>query len=257
MDTFFLLTKNIRFIRSLSLLFFSFLLISCGDPEKDFSKAEEENTIVKITGKTSLVMGVNSPGGGISIEDKDESYQIHLTEETKLIGFEQNEGQYQWEFGHIYEVMGKIVPSNSMYNTFFEENTIIAKSIKYIGPPPYDPNEELISAIYIGSLDKVKEAIKNGADIQKKINYGSYLHLAASFCKNPVVIDYLIKNGADVNSTNGRNGNTPLHVARNLEIAKILVKNGANPRLKIEDGKLPIDVCRSSQIREYLLRYKQ
>ena len=90
--------------------------------------------------------------------------------------------------------------------------------------------KELLEAAIIGDLDKVKLAIKAGADINTKREDGwSPLHLAAH--KGHLnIVKFLLKNGANLEAQ-GAWGWTSLHFAAHevqLATVNFLIKHGAN-----------------------------
>ena len=90
---------------------------------------------------------------------------------------------------------------------------------------------DIFEAVKKGDIQKVKEAIKHGADVNAKDNRGWPLWV---YAKNKEVLDLLVKNGAkipgfDVKKYN--KGYTPLHLAAengSKEVVKLLIKYGAN-----------------------------
>ncbi|CAC5372567.1 unnamed protein product [Mytilus coruscus] len=61
------------------------------------------------------------------------------------------------------------------------------------------------------------------------------LHVA----RNKEVAEILIQNGADINSRDSNN-QTPLHVTENKEVAEILIKNGADVNSRDRNGDTPL-----------------
>lgn len=53
-------------------------------------------------------------------------------------------------------------------------------------------------------------------------------------------VQSLIENGADVNAKTKVSGETPLHLARNAEIAELLIKSGASVNEKNKYGLVPL-----------------
>jgi ankyrin repeat protein len=93
------------------------------------------------------------------------------------------------------------------------------------------------------------EASTNNSDFEpnKKFEYGETLlhkEAHAKFQKpNLKAMQQLIQRGADVNAVDDF-GNTPLHVCRDLNAAKLLVKNGANLEALNKQGLNPLDtIC--------------
>ena len=113
-------------------------------------------------------------------------------------------------------------------------------------------------------LDLIKILLKKGANINEKDKNGvSPLHRAVRY-RNPKVLEFLIKIGANVNYADKRNASTALHkVVFNsgapsikgksdeaIEIIKILLDNGANPNLKNNKGKTPIDYVKKDAVKK-------
>ena len=65
-------------------------------------------------------------------------------------------------------------------------------------------------------------------------------------------IAWLVEQGADIDVQNKmENDKTPLHVAiawKNYDVAKILLRRGANPKLKDSDGKTALSYCSPDDI---------
>lgn len=103
-----------------------------------------------------------------------------------------------------------------------------------------DTGYELYNAVKAGKIEKIRELIRNGADVNyvfRPEEYGNTpLHMAAYFAMNDV-IKLLIDNGAGVNSYS-LEGKTPLDYAverhNREETVSLLLRNGAI------DGTAPI-----------------
>ena len=109
---------------------------------------------------------------------------------------------------------------------------------KPLFPPITEKPEKLEKDIHdaakYGDLPSVQWFIeKEGANVDKRglLNYTPLIW--ASFTSNGhpdeslSVVEYLIEKGADVNAKN-KYGETALHEARTLEVAKCLVEHGAD-----------------------------
>lgn len=83
----------------------------------------------------------------------------------------------------------------------------------------------LHAAAYLGHPEVMKILVENGINIDAQGPYNGYTALHDAVWQNNIEgVKVLVKSGANVN-LKGRNGNTPLMLAknqRNLEIAKIL-----------------------------------
>jgi len=103
-------------------------------------------------------------------------------------------------------------------------------------------NENLFNAIEREDLNAAKEALCNGADVNYKDNEGNTALLEASFLGNIELIKLLVKNGADTNVI-FQDIDTPLTLSidkyyetKNLDIIEFLIENGANVNHKDNDG---------------------
>ena len=86
----------------------------------------------------------------------------------------------------------------------------------------------------------IKLLISNGADVNG-MGYEGLTVLHRAVCKNDSPsIKFLISLGVDVD-VEDEYGNTPLHLARNIEIVKLLVSHGADVNEKDENGYLPFE----------------
>jgi uncharacterized protein len=102
----------------------------------------------------------------------------------------------------------------------------------------------------------VNETDKNGV---------TPLHRAVRF-RSPAAVKELITQGADVNAVDSRTKSTPLHRAVTstgapatagktdsaIEIAKLLLANGADPRIRNKNGKTPIDYVTNAEMKDVL-----
>ena len=91
-----------------------------------------------------------------------------------------------------------------------------------------------------GTVVQVQQAIKAGADVNARAEYGSTpLMLAAMLNTNPGVVSLLIKAGADVNARD-EDGETPLMFAAgtntNPDVISVLIKAGADVNARNERG---------------------
>ena len=121
-------------------------------------------------------------------------------------------------------------------------------------------NNNLSQYIFNSNISKATELLKNGADINAK--YGEIEIkpiISAINSDNPATLEFVIKNGADVNIDNGN----PLHeiidycfdgmsqekrespFPEHLKMVEILLKNGANLEILNSDGRRPIDVIKT------------
>ena len=104
-------------------------------------------------------------------------------------------------------------------------------------------NTPLHLAVRCGNFSLLKCLIKNRAKINAQNHRGSTaLHISSSLCSTTderdiqlQIANYLSRHGIDVNATD-INGLTALHIAAQrgcLSMAKVLIKNGANPAIQV------------------------
>lgn len=105
-----------------------------------------------------------------------------------------------------------------------------------------------------GSTSHIKQFIEvNIGDVNMKNSHGlTPLHFAAEHDGNAKVVEVLASMGADVNAKTKESsgGLAPLHIAAtygNLEVAKILVSNGADVGGKENNGFTPLHIAAVSK----------
>lgn len=129
-----------------------------------------------------------------------------------------------------------------------------------------DANSALRLAVLDNDIDKINEAVANGADInsrsEEKLPLWKYrgsgtgnsvLHIALWQQLTPrPIIDRLLELGADVNLKSTGNHCTPLHCAargNNVDIIAILLDRGCDPNAKDKDETTPLSwgACHDSK----------
>ena len=125
--------------------------------------------------------------------------------------------------------------------------------------------KSISSIIKEGNLEELKSYIKNGADINGKYEDKSLLHFAIDNCENNYseIIEFLINNGADINSCQSYLKETPLHricarVKPKIDIAQLLLDRGAKVNAENISGKTPLFYCSFSysvELLNLLLKY--
>ena len=110
-----------------------------------------------------------------------------------------------------------------------------------------------------GNLEELKIFIENEGNVNSKYDDKSLLHFAIDNCENNYaeVIEFLINNGADVNSNQSYMKETPLHricarVKPKIDIAEILLDKGTNVNAENISGKTPVFHCNFSYSVELL-----
>ena len=121
---------------------------------------------------------------------------------------------------------------------------MVKKLVEYI-KENYDLNNELIEASIKGDVDKVKEYLDRGADIEAKDNqYGWTPLICACIYNHTEVVSLLINSGAKIDATDP-DGYTPLIWAcsgdeNKMDIVKILLENDADLNAESKSGITPL-----------------
>ena len=107
-----------------------------------------------------------------------------------------------------------------------------------------DWTAKLVDAASDDDLQSLKDALKNGADINARYGDSTAL-IDAVDCGNVEIVKYLVENGADMENMNNIWGNTALMKIANavcveseicIEIAQYLLDKGANINAKTRNG---------------------
>jgi len=146
-----------------------------------------------------------------------------------------------------------------------------------------DTKEDYIEAIFRGNLQKIKNyvvegmdvnaaskdgmtplfvaagkndeaffhaLISKGASIKHQAKDSSSLLIAATLGQNPNIVRYLLDKGLDINAK-GRDGNTALHTALmtlNTYLASVLMQEGADADIKNDKGLSGYDIAKKWKI---------
>jgi len=92
------------------------------------------------------------------------------------------------------------------------------------------PKKDLNQASVDGELDRVKELVSGGADVNSKNRMGMTPLVVAAMNNRTAVCEFLASNGADLNAKDGQ-GRTALYLAvdrGNKELMELLIKKGAD-----------------------------
>jgi len=97
-------------------------------------------------------------------------------------------------------------------------------------------------ALLRDDFDLIKLLVAKGADLRVKDNKGwNSVHYAARFC-NSEIMQFVLDTNKDGLEEKDNKGNTPLFCAvhrADLEMVKLLVFNGADPKARDKDGGTP------------------
>ncbi|WP_428910638.1 M48 family metallopeptidase [Niallia sp. Krafla_26] len=133
----------------------------------------------------------------------------------------------------------------------------------YLGEEEYISEEEIIyppviQAVFDEDMDMLLQVVEEGADIDEKDSEGYTALQYAAMWGDVEATEWLIQNGADVNTTDNW-GSTPLinavYNAADVETVKILLENGANPTIQDSEGKTAYDYAveiRDANLRDLL-----
>ncbi len=100
-----------------------------------------------------------------------------------------------------------------------------------------------------GDVDKVRELLDRGGDINRNSRNGTPLHVAI-LADRQEVVEFLIANGADVNAVSSTFG-MPLHVAAlkgSAIITSLLIANGADVTARDGLGLTPLHLAASGVV---------
>nr|CAA6823206.1 MAG: Unknown protein [uncultured Thiotrichaceae bacterium] len=103
----------------------------------------------------------------------------------------------------------------------------------------------LLRAISVNRLENVKFLVANGADIAIKENLGSDALNRAVYSRynNIKIVEFLLEQGADINTKTSKPGNTPLHHAVELgreDVSLLLLEQGADVKQKNNYTETPL-----------------
>lgn len=102
-----------------------------------------------------------------------------------------------------------------------------------------------------GNIRRIQELLREGADVNE-VNRGNStpLHVA----KNANVARLLLDGGADINAINN-NGTTPLCSAKNIGLITFLLENGADPNIRDNRGNTALHKAMSGEHASLLINY--
>lgn len=121
--------------------------------------------------------------------------------------------------------------------------------------------------VWLGEVEKVKKMIDSGVDVNGIKSNGMTPLILAVEGDQPQILELLLQNGANPNQQTALGGETALHIAVDLafdgmvqnnrknpypeplECIKILLKYGADRKIKNNLGKTPLDFQTTEEIR--------
>lgn len=111
---------------------------------------------------------------------------------------------------------------------------------------------ELLKATWWGPLDRVKELIESGVNVNFLDGSGSTPLISASAVGQTAIVKYLLEHKADINAQNIEGFTALMMAAVNNypEIVKLLLKADANWALRDNQGKTALDLARKKGHKE-------
>ena len=105
---------------------------------------------------------------------------------------------------------------------------------------------DLHEAVQSGNLDRVKEQVAQGADVNQRDVLGATPLHDASWSGHLEIAQYLIEHGADVNARHAEGGSTPLAYAvikNDYPMAEMLLGHGADVHTTDKSGGTPLHLA--------------
>jgi uncharacterized protein len=126
-----------------------------------------------------------------------------------------------------------------LFNAFFIIEILLA--IQY-SQGMFDPNKQFLDAMASWNIEKMEQALSNGASVNTQISKGlTPLHNAA--CSGKLeVIAFLLSKGADPNIKDEL-GSTPLHLAaakNRKDVTQLMLAHNANVNISNGRGIFPL-----------------
>ncbi|KAI9208262.1 ankyrin repeat-containing domain protein [Polychytrium aggregatum] len=108
-----------------------------------------------------------------------------------------------------------------------------------------------------GNIEAIEKELATGIDVNVGDQFGyTMVHAAASYAQIELLNLLIKKYGAEVNVCD-REGDTPLHYTETVEVAKILIENGADPTIPNDKGHLAIDKADHEELGELVEYLRQ
>jgi TonB family protein len=117
-----------------------------------------------------------------------------------------------------------------------ENNTELAEFLRSRGSTS-GAADSIHVAAELGNIEAVKLLLDAGVDINEK-DIDGWTPLLYAVGRDKIIVEFLIANGADVGPI--QNGLTPLSRANNIEIAKLLISNGADVNASDDRKSTPL-----------------
>lgn len=117
----------------------------------------------------------------------------------------------------------------------------------------------LITAIQKNDIEKIKNLIENGSNVNEKDKNSRFPLLIATFSASDDIVEMLLDAGANIDQTDN-NGYTALYIASingYEDIVKILLGRGANWMIEDKDGKNAISVAAKPKIKKIFIQHEE
>jgi ankyrin repeat protein len=143
---------------------------------------------------------------------------------------------YSFQYGN--GILGSFYPGEYILNTYLNDIKVDERSFTVTGKPT------IIEAAAQNDTVKLRELIRNGADVNYKNEYGTTALMQVTAMGDLETTKMLIDRGADVNARNST-GQSPLITAclcygNNTPIVKLLLAHNADVNAANKDGETPL-----------------
>lgn len=136
-----------------------------------------------------------------------------------------------------------------LFDACISHNLEVVKFLMDKGEDIHCQNSEKTTPLHVacgaGNLEIVKYLIEKGANVNQTNIFGE-TPLSSAVIRSATLIEYLINQGANVQSVRTDEhykGYTPLHEVYDFDVARVLVKYGADVNAKTESNLTPLHIA--------------
>lgn len=235
----------------------------------DFSTSEKIEEILETSMRLDYLV---TQKHGLSVEDitsirvDSDNYKIDINTEDSMLRFKAKGTERVLMPNAETGVLQMVLDSELAQGIYaivegfaHEEMESEQEGNKEISP---EIQKAFIRAAQFGELDKVKELFEEGVDIDARIDkeesgFKSLSHTAitaAAQDSHTEIIEWLIENGANVNSTDSYGASAIVYAAdeENAELVKLLIENGADVNITSSGGSSALKYAREMDNEEII-----